>query len=259
MDQQDPNLTGENVETPADSPSETITPGEGSQVNQQGAATQSLEEVSWNNLTGSSQERFRDLSRSLNQERLEKERLEAEIRRLQFGGSIPTPQALSQSTVTPEIKSAVNQLSDYGVATKDFVAQTAEQMINNRLSGIVYNMEMDRLAGKHNGSDGLPSFSRDEYEAYIGTHPQYRNYSPEDVYTKMYEDDIFDARVKTLGKSPQSKGTPSLRPTRTRVQEEPLSPEYIEQRLKEPDGREWYERHQQEINSVVSKIPAPVE
>lgn len=253
---EDPNLDGEIAETPTTSPVETITPDEGSQVNQNGAETQSVEEATWNSLKGNSQARFKEVLRDLNAERARREQIEAENRRLAYGGGVPTIPSLQQSALNPEVQAGIKQLSDMGLATKDEVAQTVENTVNQRLSGVIYNMEMDRLSSRHNGADGLPAFDKEEYEDYITRYPQYRNYTPEDVYSKMYEDDIFDVKVSRMEQPAATRQSASLKPTKTRVQEEPLSLELIEQRLREPDGRQWYERNIDKINAVVSRKPS---
>jgi hypothetical protein len=63
MQQDDQNILfdpqGEQTETPAASPAETITTGEENPVNPQGAEQTNPEEVEWNSLSGPAQERFR--------------------------------------------------------------------------------------------------------------------------------------------------------------------------------------------------------
>lgn len=252
-------IQGENVETPSDSQSGIITPDEGTQVNES-AGTVSPEEATWNDLKGSTQERIQQLIREKNQERILRETAEAEARRAQFGGGVPTPGALGNPQLTPETQAAVKQLTGYGIADKDYVDQTTEQKINQKLSGLVYNMEIDRLSGRHNGGDGLPAFDKSEYEDYVTRYPQYRNYAPEDVYSKMYEDEIFEAKARNLGKAPQAgKPTSSLRPTKVRVQEETLTPESIETKLQsmpQPERQRWYEQNLDKINAVVGRIPS---
>jgi hypothetical protein len=249
----DQNPNGEILETPDGSRPETITADEGSQVNPQGAQEPSAEEVAFNSLKGSTQDRIRTLANRANQAnqlQSEMEQLKAEMEAFKLRSMTPTP------LQNPDVQDAVSKLDQFGVATKKFVEDEIDKKVNQNLSGIVWKMEMDRLESRHSGQDGLPAFDRAEYEAYINVNPQYRGYTPEDVYNKMFEDDIFDAKVKGLGTQRSVKQGPTLRPTRTRVQEETMTPEYIEKRLAQPDGRQWYEQNIQKINAVINSTPS---
>jgi hypothetical protein len=243
---------GEDLETPDGSQPEMTTADEGSQVNPQGAQEPNAEEVAFNSLKGSTQDRVRTLAQRANQVssyEVENERLRQELEALRLKGMTPQP------FENPDVRDAVSKLDQFGVATKDYTNKAIDEKVDQKLSGIVWKMEMDRLEGRHTGNDGLPAFDRSEYEAYINANPQYRGYAPEDVYDKMYEDEIFDARVKGLGPK-STKQAPSLRPTRTRVQEETMTPDYIEKRLQQPDGRVWYEQNKDRINAVVAAVPS---
>lgn len=248
MNPQDPNLNGEGAETPIASPAETITPDEGTSVNPQGAATPSPEEERWNNLSGAAQERFRQVTRENNALR---QRLETPVQTQNYP-QIPVNGADSK---TPEVEAAVRRLSQVGIATKDEVNSVVDQ----KLAGLIYNQEIVRLESKFSGDNGLPKFDRDEYNDYVARHPQFRNYAPEDVYEKMYSPEILDWKMQNAGKSPTSAraANSSLKPTRTQVREEPITPESIETRLQQPDGRQWYESHRDQIQTVLQKNAGP--
>lgn len=248
MDQTNPN--GENVETPTTSPVEITTPDDGSTVNPQSPATPSPEEANWNSLSGHAQDRFREVTRGANEARRELE----EERRLRIEAQqLATYPSYKTDTQEPDVASAVKRLSDVGIATKAEVNQAVDQKLGN----LVYNMEMDRLKGKYDGSTGLPTFDKDEYEDFVSRNPKYRNYEPEDVYQKMYEPEIDNWKLTNTGKSGVTQRNVTLPPTRTQVKEEPLTPELIEQRLRQPDGREWYEKNLDRINAVMSKTATP--
>ncbi len=249
----DNNPNGEILETPDDSQSEIITADDGTQVNPEGALNPSTEEVAFNSLKGSTQERVRTLANRANQAnqlQAEMEQLRAENETLRLRGMQPA------TFQNPEVQGAVSKLDEFGIATKDFVEKKIKDGIDQGLSGIVWNMEMDRLESRHGGQDGLPAFDRAEYEAFINANPQYRGYKPDDVYNKMFEDDIFDAKVKGLGTRQPGKQAPTLRATRSKVQEETMTPEYIEKRLQQPDGRQWYAQNIDKINVAIAKNPS---
>src|SRR6266702_2920588 len=210
------NPNGEILETPDGSQPEMITADDGSQVNPQGALEPSPEEVAFNSLKGSTQDRIRNLAQRANQAT----QLQSEMQQLKTEMEAMRLRSM-QPVQNPDVQDAVAKLDQFGVATKDFVAKQIEEGVNKKLSGLVWNMEMDRLENRHGGNDGLPAFDRSEYEAYINANPQYRNYTPEDVYNKMFEPEIFDAKVKGMG-TRQTVKQPTLRATRTRVQEETM-------------------------------------
>lgn len=249
----DNNPNGELLDTPADSQSGITTADEGNQVNREGAQDPSLEEVAFNSLKGSTQDRVRTLAQRAN----EATRLQTEIEQMRSENEALKLRSMQPNLQqNPDVQDAVSKLDNFGVATKTFVDKRIKDEVNQSLSGIIWKMEMDRLEGKHSGSDGLPAFDRAEYEAYVNANPQYRNYTPEDIYSKMYEDEIFDARVKGIGTRPSGRQTPNIRPTRTRIQEDAMTPDYIERRLQQPDGRQWYEQNKEKINAVVARVPS---
>ena len=251
-DLKDQTLQGEETETPSVSPAETITSDDGTSESSKGAASQSPEEERWNNLSGASQERFRQISRENNELRRFRESKEAEEKAKLASYS---PNSVNETVDrTPEVESAVRRLSQVGIATDEKV----ERLVDQKLSGLIYQQELNRLENKFSGEDGLPKFDRDEYEDYLGRHPQYRNYAPEDVYQKMYEPEIIEWKVQNHDKQRSVRtATSSLKPTRTQVREEPMTPALIEQRLKQPDGAKFYEDHIEQINAVLQKSYTP--
>lgn len=235
-----PDDTGETTNPPA-SPAETITTEPQVPVNQEGAVTESPEEVEFNSLKGGTQQRIKDIIAERDQIRAEKDRLEQFVR---------TQQPVQQTTdlSTPQVKDAVAQLDKVGVATKDW----AEAQINQRIGGLIYNIELNNLEKNLDGSDGSPKFDRAEYEDFTRRNPKYQNYDPKDVYNIMYSEEIMDAKLKNKGVAPVNP-TSSLRPVKTQVREEQWTPESIEARLKESDGPTWYTQNKTLVNKVLSE------
>ena len=235
-----PDNTGEMTNPPA-SPAETITAEPDVTVNPQDAVTESPEEVEFNSLKGGTQQRIKDIIAERDQIRAEKERLEAFVRTQN-----PTPAQTDLSN--PQVRDAVAQLDKVGVATKDW----AEQQINQRLGGLIYNIELQNLEKNLDGSDGTPKFDRIEYEDFVKRNPKYQNYDPKDTYNIMYSEEIMDARLKDKGVQPTQPNS-SLRPVKTTVREEQWTPESIEARLKEADGPTWYTQNKTLVNKVLSE------
>lgn len=231
------------VETPSASPAETITPETPVSVNPQGAeVTESPEEVEFNSLKGGTQQRIKDIIAERDQIKAEKDRLEQFVR-------TQTPPTQPQTDLSnPQVRDAVAQLDKVGVATKDW----AEQQINQRLGGLIYNIELQNLEKNLDGSDGTPKFDRTEYEDFVNRNPKYRNYDPLDTYNIMYSEEIMDAKLKSRGVQPTQPSS-SLRPVKTQVREEQWTPESIEARLKESDGPTWYTQNKALVNKVLSE------
>lgn len=229
-------LKGESEQTPPSSQLENKTQvsDSGDLLTDPGQQTQ--EEVEFNSLKGSTQDRIKKILR-------DKQDLESRLTTLEQSRTVVPPVNYPQSDAN--VKDALHKLSDLGVATDDKV----DQKINQSLGALRFQFELDRLESKYNGEDGRPKFDRDEYNDYRNRHPEYTNYLPEDVYEKMYKEELSDFQSS----APQTKKTSSLKPTKASVGEEPLTPELIEQRLKEPDGRQWYERNVDKINRAMGK------
>lgn len=243
MDPNNPDLIGENVETPSASPAEMITPDPTDSVNSQGASNLSPEEVAWSDLKGGTQDRIKSILREKEEALARAERAE------RYAQNQFTPQSQPQPQYNPDVRDAVQKLSDVGMATKDEV----RQLLNQELGNLAKDFELERLEGRHNGNDGFPKFDKTEYQDFINRNPQYRFYNPEDVYEKMYKDEIRDAEFKSY-KQPKTRQstTSSLRPTATQVREEGLTPEFIERRLQQPDGRKWYTENKERINTALA-------
>jgi len=250
QDNLDPVVNGEDVVTPTGSQPETTTPEPTDNVNPQGASSLSPEEVAWNDLKGGTQDRIKQVLNERNEAIARAERLEAQTRlQNQY-----QPQYQAPSIRTPEVVDAVQKLSDVGIATDEKV----EKIINQRVGNLIYNYELKDLERKYDGSDGLPRFERTEYEDYIKRNPQYASYQPEDVYQKIYSEEIMDAKYGSR-KGVIGQKTNSLRPTATAVRKEILTPEGIEERLQQPDGRKWYAENKGRINNILATTPTSQE
>ena len=191
---------------------------------------QTPEEVEFNSLKGSTQERIKKLIR-------DKQEL---TQKLQSQPSVPFTQPAGQP---PQIQEAVSKLEGFGIATK----KTVEETVQKEIGTLRYENEMSRLSSNFNGDNG-PKFEREEYEDYVRSHPQYAGYLPEDVFRmKMYPEEFRDVESQ----KPQPKRTISLKPSRSSSLEEPMTPESIEARLKEPDGPQWLEKNYDKVNKIL--------
>ena len=196
---------------------------------------QQPEEVEFNKLSGSARDRIKAIwARAREAE----EALEAERSTRQT--YVPPAPA---SNLAPDQETAIKTLEKFGISTDSKVDQKLAQVQNQ----ILWNFEQQRLEEKYTGENDEPQYVREEVEDYIRKHPQYAGYAAEDVFKyKMFPDEFEN--LKTPG---TPKRTSTLKPTKAQVMDETLTPEYIEERLKQPDGQQWYTDHLDEINNVV--------
>lgn len=217
------------------SPAQTIDQGDDLQQQDQ----QSPEEVEFNNLTGSTQERIRKLAR-------DKREL---LTQLEQQKNAYIPPAPNSNFRDPQEQAAIQTLADKGIATDEKVSKYVDEKYN----AIRWELEQNRLESRYSGAKGEPQYVREEVESFIQQHPQYRAYAPEDVFkSKMFPDEFLNMELQKRGV--KSKQTSTMRPTKQAVAQEGMTPEYIEQRLQQPDGRQWYDDHLDEINAVLSKM-----
>lgn len=244
------NPDGENTETPIGSQPESITAEDGTTVNPQGAGDPNSEEAIWNSLSGPAQDRFKRMARDAKQAREENEMLKA-----RSAYQVPMPPVNTNQMTDPEVASVLDKLAGFGIATDAKVERLVNERINQSVGALAYQYELDKLESKYNGSDGKPAFSRDEYENFVNAHPQYRNYQLEDVYEKMFKDELRLQTPQTIS----TNRTTSLRPTKTTVREEQWTPQAIEDKLQslpERDRPAWVDKNKSLIDSVLLRDTA---
>lgn len=222
-------------DTPPASPAQT----EGQQTDpsqvSQPLEQQTEEEVEFNRLSGSSQERIRELVRRARD-------AENKLGSIQPAYVPPAP-----NTLAPDQRQAVETLAQFGIATDDKVDRKISEGVNT----IRWEMENQRLQQKYSGSNGEPQYVREEVEDYIRNHPQYQGYAAEDVFKyKMFPDEFSNLDMQRT--APTRTRTSSLRPTKQQSRQDALTPEFIEERLKASDGQQWYDDNLDEINKVVA-------
>ncbi|MDD5407025.1 MAG: hypothetical protein PHE73_08825 [Sulfurovaceae bacterium] len=244
QDDLDAMLEGDNQDNLSDSQSGNQSSG--SNADDKNTAGQS-EEVEFQKLSGNAQDRFRQLWQ-------EKQNAIAKAQKLeQLIQNQPGQQQQTQ-TVTSDVKDAVNKLDAVGIATKDFVSNEIQSFLAKK----TYYDELDKMEGKLNGEDGRPKFTREEYFDYVEKHPQFKNYLPEDVYEKMYKEELSDWTATNGDQRTKTKRTQALRPTRTaNTGGADLTVDEIESKLKslpEPQRSEWYAKNLSKINAAISQM-----
>lgn len=226
-----------------ETPAPTSQVQNGSQIDAPDTGELSEEEVEFNKLTGSTQERIRKLARMAREAKEEAEGYKNTLR------TVPPPPPMSEPS--SDVQQAVRKLSDVGIATKEDV----NNIVGQSLSALRYEQEMARLASTYTGKNNEPQFERSEYEDFVRDNPVYANYYPEDVF----KDKMFRDEFRNLGETekPSVSSPKTLKPTKTSQQKETFSPEYIEEKLKslpEEERKQWYNENLSEINAVLGKM-----
>jgi hypothetical protein len=222
--------------------------GQGTDSSQNTSGEQPLpEEVEFNSLTGSTQDRIRKLAKS-------KRELEEQLKNLErMSSNQYVPPAPNSNFQNPEAQDALRKLAEAGVTTDDKMHKALDERVNI----LRWEQEQMRLESKYVGKNDEPQYVREEVEDFIKSHPQYGGYAPEDVFKyKMFPDEFMNVELSRRGTKTGKSQT--LRPTSRMVsQEQGLSPEYIAERTdlrKYPDALEWQEEHKHEIDKVLSQM-----
>ena len=192
--------------------------------------SESEEEKEWSNLSGKAQERFRQAIREKNEARSRLTELEKQVEDLRR-------RPASESALNTDEEAAIKMLRELGVVTRnEAVTKEDLQAIQDRMT---LDREHDRLEEKYKGDNGRPAYIKEEIEEYAR---KKGIYNLEAAYRDMFFDELID-----FGKEDKTKkATYSERP-KSAPKEQPLSAESITERLKRPDGREWWEKNRDKI------------
>ena len=216
----------------------------------------SPEESEWNRLGGGSQDRFRQLIRERNELRNQLT-IAASVQRPPVPQQVPVaPAQVNEMGLTPEQELAIENLRKFGVWTKKDQEQfeRKQQYQTARLrqeteDEILIETEYARLEALHNGSDGMPAFDRQLIEEHMKATGVY---NPEKAYEDLYRDELFDAWAREKGTKPSK--TYSERPHSVTSQTEPLTLAGLQERLRQPDGKVWWEKNRERLLPMVGEL-----
>ncbi len=226
----------EKADTLPDSQPEEKTPEEGT-GNDTKVVKKPEPEAAWEGLAGSTQDRVVELVRRAKLAEAEKLRLEAELSRTKS-----QPVTTHTETTDVDVQEAVRKLKEYGIVTKDDLTAIQDRLYLER--------EHDRLERKYSGEAGKPKYNREEVEDYARSH--YFGGNLESAYKDMYWDELVDAEVKN--RAPKH-DTYTERPTASvKVGEKPLTVDSLRERLRQPDGAEWWAKNREKIEPLLEKL-----
>ena len=228
------------------------------QQNQGTTQSPEPEATEWSKLGGGTQQRVRDLIRQRNEWR------QAAQTAAQTQPTQPLPQEPVAPSVqnqvpgqlTPEQELAIENLRKFGVWTKkdqaEFEAKQNESLNATKQEvedNILIESEYARLEAVHNGSDGLPAFDRQIIEEHMKATGVY---NPEKAYEDLYRDEMYDSWAK--GQSGKQSTTYSEKPRSVTSGTEPLTLEGLRERLRQPGGREWWEKNRERLLPMLGDL-----
>lgn len=204
---------------------------------------QTPEEIEFNKLSGSAQERIRKLVQRAR---------EAEEKSQNTFSPPPPPPGFANLQRNPEVDDAVRKLSEVGIATDEKV----DKKLSEGLNQMRWEYEQKRLESRYDGSKGEPQYVQEEVEDYIRKHPQYNAYAAEDVFRfKMFPDEFTNLELNK--RSSKTGQTSTLRPTKGVQGGDQNSIESLMDRIdpqKHSDALQYYDEHLNEINDAIKSM-----
>lgn len=193
-------------------------------------------EAEWGKLTGKTQDRIVSIIR-------ENKALKARDTGTGEGTNVSSPKEETASKPSEqEVKEAVDKLKEFGVATKDDLSALQDRMYLDR--------EHNRLETRFSGSGNMPKYDREEVEDYARSH--YFGGNLEAAYNDMYRDELIDAEVKSRTKKTRTYTEKPV--SSTKIGEKPLTVDSLRERLRKPDGPEWWAKNSSKIEPLLGKL-----
>jgi hypothetical protein len=211
--------------------------------------------LEWSSLSGDSQERFQSLAnlkkqaeQTAERERAEKEKVKADLEALKAAQTrVPMPS--TNEKMTPEEKNAYNRLTELGITDKDYVDRKVAEQIKVIEDRLYFNDLHARLETDINSRKGMPKYDREEVEAHMR---EKQIFDPKAAYNDLYHDEILAYEV---GKSSKNPKVVSTEGTRSRISTtEPWTRASLAERLRQPDGVEFYRKNKDKILRMQSDL-----
>jgi len=178
----------------------------------------------------------------------ENKELEGRLKRVEEKLVSPTPLSTStQPTVTPQVQRAIDYLKELGFVKKEDLEER-EKATENKM---VLISEHQRLENRYSGSDGRPKYERSEIETYMRKHAIY---DPDAAYSLLHKSELLDWEIKKY-EADKKKKPFVIRPSSSGNSREDniITSEKISEKLKTPEGREWYEKNRKKILTLMAE------
>ena len=155
----------------------------------------------------------------------------------------PAPQVQAED---PNVERAIELLKSKGFTTKEELDSRIKQIEDRQ----VLNGEHSRFENDLDGEDGRPKYDRQKVENYMREHGIW---DPQAAYREMNFDELVDWELKKAeGKA--RKGPIIEKGSSTAgTQQNAITREKVEEALKNPQGKAWYERNRTKILDLMAK------
>jgi len=203
----------------------------------------------WQSLDGRSQDRFRKLAAEKKKAQREAERLQTELEAMRrVTTQIPMP---SQTRVmNPDEKSAWDTLQTYGMADREYVDRQVKEKVQAIEDRLYFDNLHSKLETSIKSKKGLPAYDRDEVEEYM---KEKQIYDPQAAYNSLYHDEIVSYEAKQL--SSKTRDIVKTEQTKSRIgASQPWTRESLADRLRQPDGREFFIKNKEKILRMQGKL-----
>lgn len=212
----------------------------------------------WQSLDGKSQERFQALAnqkkeaeRLAESERQERERLARENEQLRLAQTqVKVPMPPRQGEMTSEEEAAYRRLTELGVADQSYVDKKVEEKLKVIEDRLYFDAIHSRLESDINSKKGMPRYNRQEVEAHMR---EKQIYDPKAAYNDLFHDEVLAYEV---GQASSKKTTATqTEGTRSRISTtEPWTRESLAERLRQPDGKEFYIKNKDKILKMAPSL-----
>jgi hypothetical protein len=215
----------------------------------------------WSNLAGSSQDRFKKVIEMKNKALREKQELEEKLKSLeQRPQYVPMPQnnTSEPSFANDQERLAFERLTkDLKVVTKgdlDSLRKTLKEEVLSEAQSLTARESLDRkhaeLESKFTGD--YPVYDREEIEEQM---QKTGIYDPQYHYEKLYRDEIIKLEARKMAGKTDKSSQPFVEKTKSRIAgTQEWTPEALSERLKQPDGREFYLKNKEKITKIYNSL-----
>lgn len=206
----------------------------------------------WDSLSGKSKERFKELSRMKNEFKSEVEELRSELNELRSSRQTDRVPMPDTSKLSPQEEAAIRRLKEVGAfATPDDVRAEIERLRaeeQKRQDRMMLDQMHDSLEKEFSSDGDLPAYDRAEVEEHMRAKGIY---DPKAAYRDLYWDEITKTKAQKLsGKDKQ----PVTQKTKSRISTgQPWTPEALQERLQQPDGRQFYLKNKEKITRLMGQ------
>jgi hypothetical protein len=200
----------------------------------------------WDSLTGKTKERIQKIIQEKNEALDKMRQVEERLGALEKKEPIPMPALepkVDLSTPNQEEMAALSRLKQLGIITREELEKRErelEQKFEAKRSRDYLDKVHEKLEQKYS-KGGFPAYDRQEIESLMS---ETGTYDPEYQYERKYRDEIRSLELKTISTQQQ----PHTERTKSKISgTQPWTPETLQDRLRQPDGKEFFIKNKDKI------------